>query len=143
MRKYPEEFLEYIKSRIGSKEYRNLIISGIDYLKNGQLSCAVFVSSVLKHFDLIDDSHGTVKVTVHNMKLFRWQKILLEDIEPGDVIIWEKNKSGHYHIGFYIGNDMAISNCWKERMPIEHDFKFRNDKLKKKERKIIKVLALL
>ncbi len=143
MRKYPEGFLEYIESKIGSKEYRNLIVSGVDYLKGGQLSCAIFVSSVLKHFNLIDDPHAIVKITFYNMRLFGWKKVELEDIETGDVIIWEKNKSGHYHIGFYIGNDVAISNCWKERMPIEHDFKFRNDKLKKKERKIIKVLALL
>lgn len=143
MRKYPDGFLEYIKSKIGSKEYRNFVISGVDYLKDGKLSCAVFVSSVLKHFDLIDDPHARVKVTVHNMRLFGWQKISLKEIEPGDVIVWEKNKSGHYHIGFYVGDEMAVSNNWIKRTPVEHDFQFRNKKLKKQRRKIVKILAFL
>jgi hypothetical protein len=29
------------------------------------------------------------------------------------------------HIGFYIGNERAISNSSTQRVPIEHDWRFR------------------
>ncbi len=137
MRRYPENFIEKIKENLGSKKYQ------LDYLNKGRLACAMFVSSVLFDFGLIAEKHAIVRVVVHNLRLFGWKKVGLEDVEPGDIIIWEKNKSGHYHIGFYVGDNSAISNSWKERVPVKHDIEFTNEKLKKCKRKIVKVLALL
>jgi len=136
VRKYPDDFLGYIESKIESEEYR------LEHLNYGKLACAVFVSDVLEKFNLIYEGHPTVKILVNNLKSFGWQEVELKNIEPGDIIVWEKNKSNHYHVGFYIGNEKAISNSWKKRFPIKHDFLFRNENLKKKERKIVKIIAL-
>lgn len=88
----------------------------IDSLDDGKNSCAVFVSSILVLFnDLchwIKGPHTTVVSTENDMKESGWHEI--EDLKPGAVLIWEKkeghNGNMHSHIGFYVGNDQAISN---------------------------------
>jgi hypothetical protein len=124
-RGYPEGFIDYVKSKIASEEYRPFD------RYNGRFACAIFVSSVLKKFGLIDDQHDTVKVVVHNLNLVeipidktcvcKWKEVDLKDIEPGDLIIYAKKKgSGAYHIAIFIGDGLAIGNSWKSRTPIKH-----------------------
>lgn len=97
--------------------FRNLFfnINGkeTDVLEDGGLSCAFFVSAVLYLSKLIGDLHTTVVGTEKDMKERGW--IEIKDLKEGAVLIWERktgNSDGvpHYHIGFYAGNDRAISN---------------------------------
>lgn len=88
-----------------------------DVLENGGLSCAVFASSILYLFnstlkfsgrsEWLDFTHANVLSTEKDMQKNNWQET--NDLKPGAVLIWEK-KDGHDHIGFYMGNDEAISN---------------------------------
>ena len=85
----------------------------LDALKDGGLSCATFVSCILYLNKLIGDVHTTVIGAERDMVAFGW--FIINDLRPGAVVIWENkigNKDGlpHYHNGFYIGSDVAISN---------------------------------
>lgn len=94
----------------------------IDILENGQNSCGVFVSWTLLTLELIKRPHATVYATEKDMIASGWY--LIEDLRPGAVIIWEKKdgatgllgeeKVDFYHIGFYVGEDQAISNSSKD-----------------------------
>lgn len=139
-----------IKNSVGTRMFRNAyFISNnkkIDVLKNGDLSCAVFVSSVLKLFGLISAPHATVKGTIKDLEKNGWKKI--SKLKIGAVLHWDccpstdstgssqassgraaLENEGHEHLGFYIGNDKAISNSSKKGMPIVHHYTY-NDKRK-------------
>mgnify|MGYP001587548113 FL=1 len=124
-----ESYLKTIENSISSKLFRNLYFKvenkKTDILKNGVLSCAVFVSWILKNFDLIKEGHAMVDGTVKDLKKSGWRKIKKPKI--GAVLVWEKlnfNDGPHRHIGFYIKNNVAISNSLKTKMPAEHHWTF-------------------
>lgn len=139
-----KNYLNIIKASVGSKIFRQLYfkINGknVDILRNGDLSCAFFVSSILKIFNLISESHATVVGTVKDMKKNGWYKI--KKPRPGAVIVYLPQKtfpSGeiHRHIGFYVGKNICISNIDSRRSPGPRKWNYRvveeilwNDKLK-------------
>jgi hypothetical protein len=135
-----ETYLAVIRNSVGAKIFRNFYakIGGkkIDIMKNGKLSCAFFVSSILSLFKLAQKPHGTVDGTVKDMKKHGWTSI--KKIKIGSVIVWEQKKFGkegaHKHIGFYIGNGKAISNSTKSGSPAIHHptFGTANGKPKRK-----------
>ncbi|OGN08665.1 MAG: hypothetical protein A3C61_03750 [Candidatus Yanofskybacteria bacterium RIFCSPHIGHO2_02_FULL_39_10] len=96
--------------------FRNLYfeIDGkeVEVLEDGGLSCAMFVSAILYLNKLIGDIHTTVIGTEKDLIKSGWSET--EDLRVGSILIWEKKSDHdgktHYHIGFYIGDDMAISN---------------------------------
>lgn len=135
--KYKEDFLKYVKDKIDSTDYQYYYKNGIDLLDGGKLSCAKFVSSILFNFNMINKVHATVNGTIEDLLSFGWTTINISDIKPGDVLVWEKNKQGHEHIGFYIGDNMAISNSTKKKVPAEHHFTY-NDR-----RQILKAFTLI
>lgn len=131
-----DSYLAVIKNSIGSNLFRNYYaeVNGVktDIIKNGELSCAFFVSSVLILFKLIKEGlHMTVDGTVRDMKQSGWQTI--EESKIGSVLVWEALDFGsggiHKHIGFYVGNDQAISTNYKLGQPAIHQWTF-NDKRK-------------
>ncbi len=116
----------------------------IDILENGNLSCAFYVSSLLSLFSVFkllkNPPHSTIAGTIKDMKSSRWYEI--RTLKPGAILLWEEKKlgdqyakKGHKHLGFYIGNEEAISNSSKRRMPVRHPFSF-GDVNDKKFRKI-------
>ena len=114
--------------------FRNLYLEKdnkkIDATKNGDFSCAFFVSNILLIWGLISEGHATVEGTIKDMEKSGWKKILIEEIKPGDVIVWEKKKfiNGklHFHNGFYIDKKKAISNDSKKGMPVIHSWDYNN-----------------
>ncbi len=88
----------------------------LDSLEDGKNSCAVFVSSILvlcnELFNWIHGVHATVVSTQDDMIKSGWYEI--KEPKPGAVLVWEKkmghNGKMHSHIGFYMGNDKAVSN---------------------------------
>ncbi len=91
--------------------FRSYFVDDVDVLKNGDLSCAFYVSSLLHIFGLIDRAHFTVDGTEFAMKNAGWVEI--KKLKPGCVIFWEpiiQDGNHHRHIGFYIGENQAISN---------------------------------
>lgn len=132
-------YIETIKNSICSDKYRNLYVNEVDVLKNGRLSCAFFVSSILFKFKMIKKIHATVRNTIKGMKDMGWKKTSQEDIKIGDVIVWEKKKQhggeGHFHIGFYIGDKKAISNSWYRKSPWKHSYSYNG------KRKILEIFT--
>lgn len=115
--------------------FRNFYIheNGVekDVLENGGLSCAAFVSSILYfHNSLLEFlrkprwikfTHANVASTKKDMLENSWYEI--QELKPGAVIIWEKQE--HEHMGFYVGNDEAVSNDSKGRgFPWKHHFTY-------------------
>ena len=133
-----ENYLAVIKNSVDSRMFQNVYAlvnsKKTDLTKKGNLSCALYVSSILKVFDLIKNIHLTVDSTIENMKKSGWQEVKLSKIKPGDIIVWAE-KNNHQHIGFFIGNKKAVSNNSKTKKIANHHFTFNG------QRKIEKILT--
>jgi hypothetical protein len=125
-----QTYLSVIRNSVQSHLFRDLyaLVNGRtkNITKKGQLSCAFFVSSILKIFGLIDELCPTVHGLMKNLEKSGWRRV--EKPRPGAIIIWQAEKfsdgSVHKHSGFYLGKNMAISNSFKERCPIIHHLTF-------------------
>ncbi len=125
-----DSYLKMIENSLGTRLFQNFYIyngkNKKDGVKDGELSCAFFVSFILNNFDLINKSHLTVKSTIGDMQESGWIKI--KKPRKGAVIVWKKklypDGKTHSHIGFYVGNRQAISNSQSRRTPVRHYFTF-------------------
>ncbi len=131
-----KSYLAMIKNSQGTKMFSDYFAfvkgKSKNLLKKGRLSCAFFVSSVLKIFNLIESVHLTVKGTIKDLKKSGWQKTKRPKI--GDILVWEKEQ-GHFHIGFYLGKNQAISNSSKKGFPEKHHYTYKG------KRKIIEIFS--
>ena len=125
-----DTYLAFIKNSIGSKMFRNYYAEikdkKVDILHNGELSCAVYASSILILFGLIKEPHATVESTVKDLVASSWKTIRKPKL--GSVIVWEEvdfgNNEKHKHIGFYIGNKEAVSNSRSKKTPVKHHWTY-------------------
>lgn len=122
-------FLTLVKKSAGTEMFRQIFaeVDGreVDITENGNLSCAFYVSGLLAIFGLIDKIHATVSGTRKAMEAAGW--IETTEMMPGAVLVWDKPQDGshnHQHIGFYLGEEQAISNIWQEGKPEIHHFTF-------------------
>lgn len=120
--------VKMVENSVGSNAYRNFYFRDktnnktIDVLCDGELSCAAFVSDILTIFGLIDSPHATVS-TVENHLTPEYGWCLTEGVQPGDIIIWEPDKTksdSHEHIGFAISDREAVSNSSESRVISKH-----------------------
>lgn len=133
-----------IKNGVGTQMFRSLFVINekgkkLDALKNGDLACAFFVSCVLKIFSLIDYPHATVDSTIRDMLENGWHRT--KKFKPGNVLLWEKNKTGRRHLGFYIGDNKAVSNSYKNKFPIIHHITYGKNKDGQPKRKIEEIFT--
>lgn len=133
-----ENYLTMIINACGSLMWANnyALVNGKreDIVHNGATSCAFFVCSILKIFDLIKEMHTTVLGAEKDLKQSGWQRISISPkIPAGSVIIWEKKlpvdktsrKWGkHYHIGFYLGQEKAVSLWAYHNFPVIHHWTY-------------------
>lgn len=132
-----ENYINTIKKSVGAKMFQNLYCKDggkvVDALKGGELSCAYFVSTILKMFGMIGKVHATVKYTVKDLLKFGWIEVEIDEIKEGDVILWDKVKyedgSEHAHIGFYVGDGEAISNSTLKKVPVVHEFTYDGERV--------------
>jgi hypothetical protein len=130
-----DTYLAMIQNSVGSKMFRAVYAlidkKKINIIENGRVACALYVSSLLVINKLIGEIHATVDSTIIALEKAGWEKISKPRI--GCIIVWEKVDFGkndlHKHIGFYIGNQEAISNSSKKGYPVKHNVTF-NDKRK-------------
>lgn len=112
-----------------------------DILENGGLSCAVFGSSILYLFNSVLEfmgkdhwigfTHANCTSTEKDMIQYGWKEI--SNLETGAVIFWEV-LDGNSHMGFYVGNDEAISNDSRGNgFPHKHHYTYNGT------RKIVKI----
>lgn len=131
-------YVAVVKNAVGSKMYSQGFarIDGIDtdIMKDGELSCAFFVSSVLSAFNLISGIHATVESTVADLVKSGWQRV--EDVQEGDVIIWHPiifpSGEKHAHIGVATAKDSAISNDFISGTPRQHPLEVTPDGTKRR-----------
>ena len=136
-----ETLLKMIQNSIVSPNYlfRNLYFRNeggdiIDILEDGGLSCAVFVSWILIPLGLLKSAHATVSATIKDLKESGWKEIT--DLKPGAVLLWEQKVGDddgkmHDHLGFFLGNDEAVSNNSRgtgggERIPHKHHYTYND-----------------
>ena len=124
-------YIAVIKNSVGSALFKNYYakVNGKkkDIMRQGELSCAFYASSVLVLFKLIKEVHGTVDSTTNDLKKSGWKAIKKPRL--GSILVWEKLDFGgetHKHIGFYIGNNKAISNSYQLGYPFIHHWSFNN-----------------
>lgn len=122
-------------SRLFSDVYGQASSQPENLTKKGELSCAYFVSSILKIFDLIGAVHLTVSGTITDLQKTGWKRITKNIISAGDIIVWSE-KNQHRHIGFYIGGGQAVSNNSKSRKIAKHHYTFQD------KRKIEEIFSL-
>jgi hypothetical protein len=123
-----DTYLAVINNSEGSFLFKNLFaeVDGVkkDITEDGWLSCAFYVSSVLYLFKYIKEIHGTVSGTVKDLKESGWEEI--NEPVAGSIIVWgpSETSKGHSHIGFYLGDELAMSNdSWKKH-PLKFDWQF-------------------
>lgn len=119
-----------IKNSPGTEMFRTFYVeeNGVkrDVFSNGEHSCSYFVGSILCLFDQQDKPHATVSSTVKDLEEHGWKKVELSEAQEGDVIVWEPiefdEEPGvlHAHVGFYLGENKAISNDYKKGFPAIH-----------------------
>jgi hypothetical protein len=107
-----------------------------DIANDGFLSCALFVSSLLFLQKLALDIHATVDGTEKDMLQSGWEET--DNPTEGSILIWEpkigKDGKEHRHIGFYVGDNMAVSNASNSTgIPRRHHYTYDDT------RKIVKI----
>jgi len=118
-----DTYLAMIRNSVGTNMFRNnfAMVDGVrqDITNNGDLSCAWFVSSILMIFSLIQRPHAAVDGMVKDLEASGWERI--DAPEVGCVLVWEKDPDHRYrHVGFFMGEETAISNNYKLGHPAEH-----------------------
>lgn len=127
-----DTYLAAIKNSIGCDIFRNLYarVNGEkkDITENGNLSCAFYVSSILFLFKLTKEIHATVDGMMRDLRESGWVEI--NEPKAGCVLVWAKmdvsNNDYHKHIGFYIGDNKAVSNDSVSGKIAEHNWQFNS-----------------
>src|SRR3989338_6701866 len=130
-------YLATIKNSVGSGMFRESFLSAPhgeqkDILRNGELSCAFFVSSILKIYDLIDHQHATVSGTIADLEKNGWT--IISEPRIGSILVWEKlfsENEWHSHIGFSVGDELAVSNSMELRSPQLHHYTYGKEQQRK------------
>lgn len=113
----------------------------IDIFENGGTACCGHISWILLALELIKHPHAAVYGTEKDMVTSGWYEI--KELKPGAVIVWENKMSDRglqgeknvelSHLGFYMGNDLAISNDSKgSGFPHKHHYTYNNTRQIKK-----------
>lgn len=129
-----ETYLAMIHGSVGSNQYRKLFIDKneeglLDVIDDGDLACAYFVSAILTLFKLLSDGvHSYVTNTIVDMEKTGWYQT--DTPKKGSVIIWGEKLCTdgllHRHIGFYIGDERAVSTLLSVRSPAIHHYTYEN-----------------
>ena len=121
-----ESYMAAIKNSLGAHTWRQYFatVDGQrqEVTRDGQLSSAYFVTSILRMFDLIKEVHLTVAKTERDLVDMGWVQI--DEPRPGAVLVYEAQPFGderHSHIGFCLDGQRAISHSTVERVPVEHN----------------------
>ncbi len=122
-----DTLLVMVERSIGSRQYLSLFIQkdGVvhDVIENGRFACAFFASAKLTVISLTKGGvHSTVVETIEDMISSSWYTI--DSPIPGSVVVWGdklcSDGNNHKHIGFYLGNDVAVSTDGKTGVPTKH-----------------------
>src|SRR3989338_10938142 len=72
-------YFAVVKNSVGAGLFKNFYAKvggkSKDIMANGELSCAFFVSSICRMFDLTKKVHGTVDNTLKDLEKFGWSRV--------------------------------------------------------------------
>ena len=125
-----ESYLAVLQRVDGTRMFQRLWFrfgtKKMDIVRGGELSCALFVSSILHQFYLLPEVHATVLGTVADMKKNGWKKI--RSVRPGAVLRWAAvqypDRTAHEHIGFALSKTTAVSNSTSKKVPHRHHISY-------------------
>lgn len=119
------------RGSVGTEAYRHLYVRQgsrkVDVVRDGDLSCAFFVSHVLSGVGLLDRIHGTVEGVERAMRESGWRRRRDKRPRPGDVIVWEAARfpnGEHKHAGFFVGDRQAVSTSSRKGKVALHDYRY-------------------
>lgn len=137
-----DTYLAMVRASVGSPLFRTFwcSVNGVrtDVVRGGRLSCAFFVTSILKLFNLVSDVQITNNRAAADLRASGW--VTIPRARTGCVVTWAEHDAdprrmrrdaGVYqprvkHIGFYIGKQRAVSNGGDEsQAPYEHALTYR------------------
>lgn len=118
-----KNYMTTITALPGSQLFRHLYVidqngQEFDAARDGEVSCAIVVSSIVLLFGWIDCPHATVQSTIAALLRHGWSET--KEPKPGDVILWSASGAENAHVGFYVDENCAISNIAMERVPGKH-----------------------
>ena len=102
----------------------------MDICQDGNLSCAYFVSNILKQFNLI--SAWSVNVwSTEKLLLQKWRKIIDKDTQYDQIPIWSilvyewwfGVDGFHTHVGFVIWDEMVVSNNSRQETQTDQEIR--------------------
>ncbi len=129
-------YIKSIENSVGSRIFNSLYVhykdtgKTVDILNDGEYSCAFFVSSILLIAGLMDKPHATVKSLKDIIgKSDKWNAVENSDIQPGDVVFYEKlkfeNGTENAHVGFALDKSNAVSTSYETKVVAKHPVKNR------------------
>jgi dipeptidase E len=100
-----KNYLSVVNALPGVGLFRNLFVVDedgreFDAAGDGDLSCALVVSSVLLLFGWIDRAHATVESTIRAMEVFGWRET--DQPRAGDIVYYVAGKTDNAHLGFFV-----------------------------------------
>lgn len=118
--------LSMVNGSVGSTAFRQLFIKqknrSVDILRNGELACAFFVSSILFGLRLLREPHATVAGTLRDMRASGWKRI--RAARSGAVVLWKSIRyddgETHAHLGFVVSRTQAVSTSFVSRRVAKH-----------------------
>lgn len=126
-----DSYMAMLWGSVDSNQYRRAYVDvggrRIDVIGDGDLACALYVSALLSLFRLMQGGiHTTVTGTIEDLVDSGWYED--KALQPGSVIIWAEKLCTdglqHRHIGFFMGDDLAISNDARKRSPQVHHYTY-------------------
>lgn len=120
---------------LGTNQYRAYYLEqdgeAVDVTQDGELSCAFFVSAILRMATLPDEPPLIESVCLNNEALIEqlvvagWEEVDLNTSppKPGMVVIYDW-QDGHRHSGVVCAPDEVISNSSELRQPDKHHLTF-------------------
>jgi hypothetical protein len=142
---YYKTYLQTIKNSIGTTMFQEFYVDDKDILNQWSVACAYYVSNILKQFNLTPVWRANVPRVVEDLKEKWWTEIAIDThadkIPAWSVLVWESSHGDtynkmHHHIGFYIGNELAVSNnsihftnldeAWN--VPVQHHYTYNNQR---------------
>lgn len=124
-----DTYITAIENSVGSRSFQTMWaeVDGEkkDIAEYGYKSCALFASAILVWFGLIKEGHATVNGLIRDLVASGWMQI--DEPRVGSVIHWEKalaDGEWNEHAGFYMGNEIAISNSSQEKVPVKHHWTY-------------------
>ncbi len=136
-----KNLIEIAKNFIGTKGFSNYFDKeGNDILKNGDLSCSIFISTILVIVRVIDGVSFTVNGLINriehsnNFKKIN-NNLNISDLQKGDIIIWNSiDGDENGHVGIYTGGGFTISNMSSKGRPGSHAVIYKGLSKDKKNR---------